>query len=78
MASVVWSSLTFVAWLVVVGLAYVFLVPQTLAPLNFAFIAAVLLMLAIVVALKSRGAGAVTSMGQVLYDTEHPASKNKK
>jgi hypothetical protein len=63
------------AWMIIVGLAYAFLVPQALAPLNFAFIAAVLLMLVIVAALKSRGAAAVTSMGQVLYDTEHPASK---
>ena len=43
--------------------------------MNFMFIAAVLLMLAIVVALKWRRSGAVTSIGQVIYDAEHPAAK---
>ena len=75
MAPAIVRSLMLGAWMIVVGLAYAFLVPQALGPLNFAFIAAVLLMLVIVAALKSRGTGAVTSMGQVLYDTEHPASK---
>ena len=68
-------SLIFVAYLVVVGLLYALLVPGTLALLNFMFIAAVLLMLAVVVALKWRRSGAVTSIGQVIYDAEHPAAK---
>jgi len=75
MAPVTVISLIFVAYLVVVGLLYALLVPGLLAPMNFAFIAAVLLMLAVVVALKWRRSGPVTSIGQVLYDTEHPAKK---
>jgi hypothetical protein len=68
-------SLIVVAYLVVVGLLYVLLVPASLAMLNFMFIAAVLLMLALVVALKSRRLGAPTSMGQAIYDAEHPVVK---
>lgn len=68
-------SLVFVAYLVIVGLLYMLFVPGSLALVNFVFIAAVLLMLAIVVVLKYRRSGAVTSMDQVLYDTEHPPAK---
>lgn len=75
MAPAIVISLIFVVYLVVVGLLYVLFVPGSLAMLNFTFIAAVLLMLAIVVALKWRRSGAVTSIGQVLYDAEHPALK---
>lgn len=63
------------AWVVVVGLLYTLFVPVALAPMNFAFIAAVLLLLAVVIALKWRGSGAVSSIGQVLYDAEHTATK---
>jgi len=68
-------SLIFVAYLVIVGLLYMLLVPGSLALVNFLFIAAVLLMLAIVAVLKYRRSGVVTSMDQVLYDTEHPPAK---
>ena len=68
-------SLIFVAYLVIVGLLYMLLVPSSLALVNFLFIAAVLLMLAVVAVLKYRRSGAVTSMDQVLYDTEHPPAK---
>ena len=63
------------AWLVVVGLLYALLVPGALAPLNFMFIASLLLLVVIVAALKWRGSGPPTSIGQVLYDAEHPAGK---
>jgi hypothetical protein len=68
-------SLVFVAYLVIVGLLYMLFVPGSLALVNFVFIAAVVLMLAIVVVLKYRRSGAVTSMDPVLYDTEHPPAK---
>ena len=68
-------SLIFVAYLVIVGLLYMLFVPGSLALVNFLFIAAVLLMLAIVAVLKYRRSGVVTSMDQVLYDTEHPPAK---
>ena len=63
------------AWLVVVGLLYALLVPEALAPLNFMFMASLLLLVAIIAALKWRGSGPPTSIGQVLYDAEHPAAK---
>jgi hypothetical protein len=75
MAPTVVTSLLIGAWLIVVGLLYALFVPGALAPLNLMFIAAVLLLLVAVVALKWRGSAPVRSIGQVLYDAEHPASK---
>ena len=75
MAPLTLTSLVLGVWLVVVGLLYALLVPASLTTLNFLFVAAVLLVLALVMIAKWRGSGAVSSIGNVLYDTEHPVAK---
>lgn len=75
MAPLTMTSLVLGVWLVVVGLLYALLVPASLTTLNFLFVAAVLLVLALVMIAKWRGSGAASSIGNVLYDTEHPVAK---